>query len=232
MLPMECMGSIVCCLTMAFVQSSRPKLVISAECICGFLIYILVNLTPVDICHPTLRFRWIHLMNASHRTPSKYYISCTSCLAREEDRIFTVACDFEMFSQRWRTVHLDIMANVEDDKIIAALRQTLQHISLQQTVTLFITIQRPYELCMCSLIFHRHRNSKVSRSSSMKQSTNWIKSESNVVPLFRSLKLKSKISAKTWSITGLYPRNSPLRSPIYNLNVNNNPKRTWNWTTK
>ena len=48
------MGSIVYRLMMAFVQSPRPKLVISAECICGLLIYILVNLTPVDICHPTL----------------------------------------------------------------------------------------------------------------------------------------------------------------------------------
>ena len=49
----ECMGLILCRLTMAFDQSPTPILVIGAECICGLLIYILVKLTPVDICHPT-----------------------------------------------------------------------------------------------------------------------------------------------------------------------------------
>ena len=40
-------------LTMAIDQSSRWVLVLSAEWICGLLIYILVNLTPVDVWHPT-----------------------------------------------------------------------------------------------------------------------------------------------------------------------------------
>ena len=53
---MECVCLIVYRLTMAFVQSARPILVTSAKCICGLLIYILVNLIPVDICHPTLHF--------------------------------------------------------------------------------------------------------------------------------------------------------------------------------
>ena len=50
---MECVGLMVCRLTMAFDQSPRPILVMSAECICGLLIYILVNLIAVDISHPT-----------------------------------------------------------------------------------------------------------------------------------------------------------------------------------
>ena len=50
---MESAGLIVCRLTMAIDQSPRPILVITAECRCGLLIYILVNLISVDICHPT-----------------------------------------------------------------------------------------------------------------------------------------------------------------------------------
>ena len=50
---MECADLIVYRLTMAFDQSSKPILVTSAECICSLLIYILVNLTAVDIRHPT-----------------------------------------------------------------------------------------------------------------------------------------------------------------------------------
>ena len=53
---MECVGLIVCRPTMAFVQSSRPILVMSAECICSLLIYILVKLIPVDIWDPTITF--------------------------------------------------------------------------------------------------------------------------------------------------------------------------------
>ena len=62
---MECEGLIVYRMTMAFVQSPRPILVMSAECICGLLIYILVILIVVVICHPTealhchtVRRRW------------------------------------------------------------------------------------------------------------------------------------------------------------------------------
>ena len=40
-------------LTMKIDRSPRPILVMNAECICALLIYIFVNLTPVDICHPT-----------------------------------------------------------------------------------------------------------------------------------------------------------------------------------
>ena len=53
---MECVGLIVCRLTITFVESLRRILVIDAECICGLLIYILVKSTPVDICHPTYMF--------------------------------------------------------------------------------------------------------------------------------------------------------------------------------
>ena len=45
--------SIVCRLTIMFVESWWPILVITEGCICGLLIYIYVNLTAVDICHPT-----------------------------------------------------------------------------------------------------------------------------------------------------------------------------------
>ena len=51
---MECVCLIVYRLTMAFVQSASPILVTTPECICGLLIYILVHLIPVDICHPTM----------------------------------------------------------------------------------------------------------------------------------------------------------------------------------
>ena len=54
---MECGGLIVYRLTMAFVQSPRPILVMSAECICGLLIYILVILIVVAIWHLTLEIR-------------------------------------------------------------------------------------------------------------------------------------------------------------------------------
>ena len=50
---MECEGLLVYRLTMAFVQSPRPILVIDAERICGLLIYILVILIVVAICHLT-----------------------------------------------------------------------------------------------------------------------------------------------------------------------------------
>ena len=41
-------------LTMMFIPSPRPIRVIYAECICGLLIYIFVNLGHVHICHPTI----------------------------------------------------------------------------------------------------------------------------------------------------------------------------------
>ena len=43
-------------LTMAIGQSPRPILFMSAECTCGLLIYILVNLITVGICDPTKCF--------------------------------------------------------------------------------------------------------------------------------------------------------------------------------
>ena len=52
-LPMECVDLVVFRLTMAFVQTPRPILDISAECTCCLLIYILVNVAPVDFWHPT-----------------------------------------------------------------------------------------------------------------------------------------------------------------------------------
>ena len=54
---MECEGLIVYRMTMAFVQSPRPILVIDAECICGLLIHIFVILIVVAICHLTLWIR-------------------------------------------------------------------------------------------------------------------------------------------------------------------------------
>ena len=57
---MECEDLIVYRLTMAFVQSPRPILVMSAERISSLLIYILINLTAVDICHPTTFFGILH----------------------------------------------------------------------------------------------------------------------------------------------------------------------------
>ena len=53
---MECMGLIVCLLTMEFDQSTRPILVIGAKRICGLMLYILVNLMAVDISHPTMQY--------------------------------------------------------------------------------------------------------------------------------------------------------------------------------
>ena len=48
-----CGGLSVYHLTMAIGQSPRPILFMSAECTCGLLIYILVNLITVGICDPT-----------------------------------------------------------------------------------------------------------------------------------------------------------------------------------
>ena len=45
----HCVGVFVYRLTITFVESPRPILVTHAECTCGLLIYILVNLTAVVI---------------------------------------------------------------------------------------------------------------------------------------------------------------------------------------
>ena len=46
-------------LTMAIGQSPRPILFMRAECACGLLIYILVNLITVGICDPKT---WSHMI--------------------------------------------------------------------------------------------------------------------------------------------------------------------------
>ena len=67
----HCVGVTVYRLMITFVGSSTPILVTFAECTCGLLIYILVNLTAVVIWHPTWTIRvlvsklalapWLHL---------------------------------------------------------------------------------------------------------------------------------------------------------------------------
>ena len=51
---MACGGLSVYNLTMAIGESPRPTLVMNAECICGLMLYILVNLIAVGIRDPTL----------------------------------------------------------------------------------------------------------------------------------------------------------------------------------
>ena len=69
-------------LTITFVQSARPILVICAERICSLLIYILVNLSHVHIWHPRSLCYQSDAAFLLHRPDRQLYIALPTIHSR------------------------------------------------------------------------------------------------------------------------------------------------------